>query len=189
MIYKLSADTDQFLSFDISAYDIEYILGDLFLLDQPSWAEFWQPLNAVFFDAEENGKKLAVPDITIWFGYNCLALNETAYKKLHKYLENFGELLPTKSEGIPYWIFHSTVKTGMENIDAEKSARTVDETGYVDMQSLVFDENSLVGKLVFQTEFNNYRNMYCTEEFKKLVEESDLKGLYFSTDLASVNEI
>jgi len=77
----------------------------------------------------------------------------------------------------------------MEYIDSTKSHRTIDITGYVDMQALSFKEESLEGKLIFQTEFNNYRNMYCTGRFKTLVEKLGLKGLYFSTDLACVNEI
>lgn len=129
-----------------------------------------------------------MPDISEWFGHNCLALNQTAYDKLKSHLEKYGELLPTHSEGIPYWVFHSTQKTGMEHIDLDNSARSIDETGYVDMQSLAFKEETLKDQLVFQTEFSNYRNMYCTEEFKKLVESNGLKGLYFSTDLACVNE-
>lgn len=86
-------------------------------------------------------------------------------------------------------MFHSTEKTSLEYINSTKSHRTVDITGYVDMQALVFKEKALEGKLIFQTEFNNYRDMYCTEEFKILVEKLELKGLYFSIDLACVNEI
>ncbi len=188
MIYKLRHDRENFLSFDISAYDIEYILGDYFLLDKPLWAEFWQPINATFFDNSDEQNVIAMPDVSEWFGYNCLALNQKAFEILRSHLEKFGEFLPTQSEGILYWIFHSTKKTRMEHIDLNNSSSTTDETGFIDMQSLVFKEKTLQGQLIFQTEFSNYRNMYCTEEFKNLVESNGLKGLYFSTDLACINE-
>lgn len=188
MIYKLGHDRERYLSFDISAYDIEYIIGDFFLLDEPLWTEFWQPMSATFFDNSEEKNVAAIPDISDWFGYNCLALNQKAYEKLQCHLEKYGELLPIQCEGISYWLFHSTVKTGMECVDLNKSVRTIDETGFVDMQVLEFREETLKGHLVFQTEFNNYRNMYCTKEFKKLVLENDLKGLHFSTDLACLTE-
>ncbi len=188
MIYKLGHDRERYLSFDISAYDIEYILGDFFLLDETLWAEFWQPMNAAFYDNSEEQNTVFMPDISDWFGYNCLALNQKSYEKLKSHLEKHGEILPIQCEGIAYWLFHSTVKTGMEYIDLNKSERSIDETGFVDMQALEFKEEALKSKLVFQTEFNNYRNMYCTEEFKRLVEENGLNGICFSTDLACLTE-
>jgi hypothetical protein len=66
MIYRLRADSRNFLSFDVSAYDISFTLGDFLLLDKPLWREFWQPMNAAFFDENDMGKLLAMPDITVW---------------------------------------------------------------------------------------------------------------------------
>lgn len=63
-------------------------------------------------------------------------------------------------------IFAYDIETEIKNIDADNSARAIDETGYVDMQSLTFKEETLKDQLLFQTEFSNYRNMYRTEEFK-----------------------
>lgn len=188
MIYKLRGDRQNFLSFDIDPLQIELMLGDYFLLHQPTWADFWTPLNASFYDDSDGQNAIKVPDITVWGTENCLALNQKAYEHLKAHLVNFGELLPIECEGIPYWLFHSTNKTGMEFVDLDQSARQVDEVDYVEMQALVFKEKALKGQLVFQTEFSNYRNMYCTEELKTLVEKLELKGLYFSTDLACINE-
>lgn len=189
MIYKLRFDPHNYLNFYIDAVDIELILGDFFLLDEPQWAEFWKPLNGTFSNDSDNQNLTAVPDITEWFGHNCLVLNQKAFDALNQQLAAHGELLPIQSEGKPYWLFHSTTKTGMDKIDESKSTRTIEETGFVDMQSLSFKEETLKNQLVFQTEFSNYRNMYCTEEFKTLVESNGLKGLYFSTDLACIDEI
>ncbi|PUA26447.1 MAG: hypothetical protein B0W54_22065 [Cellvibrio sp. 79] len=188
MIFKLRWDREKFLTFDISPDDIEYVLGDFFLLDEPLWSEFWKPLNATFFDDSDNGKAIKVPDITVWPGNACLALNAIALEKLNHYLKGYGELLPIESEGNPYWLFHSTKQTNLDLVDLEKSARTISETGYVEMQALTFNEKKCADELIFLSEFSDYRDMYCTEEFKQLVESNGLKGLYFSTDLACVNE-
>lgn len=79
-------------------------------------------------------------------------------------------------------------KTSIEYVDKTKSIRTIDAVGFVEMKSLVFSEKLLTQEIIFQTEFSNYLNMYCTENFKNLVESNGLQGLYFSTDLAGVNE-
>ena len=188
MIYKLRADRDKYLNFFIDPYDIELIMGDYFLLGQPAWAGFWKSVNATFYKDSDHGSALLVPDVTVWGTSNCLALNQKAYEALRVDLHPFGEFLQVASEGIPYWVFHSTLQTDLEFVDETKSKRIIDEVDYVEMQSLVFNEKLLDKKLIFQTEFSNYRNMYCTEEFKSRVESNDLKGLYFSTDLACINE-
>lgn len=189
MIYKLRFDFRNYLNFYIDAVDIEMTLGDFFLLDEPLWSEFWQPLNGTFFNDSDNQTLTALPDITEWFGHNCLVLNQKAFNVLSQHLAAHGEFLPIQSESIPYWLFHSTIKTGMEKIDESRSTRTIDESGFVEMHELSFREETLKGQLIFQTEFSNYRNMYCTEEFKVMVESNGLKGLSFSTDLACINEI
>jgi hypothetical protein len=189
MIYKLRADRANYLNFYIDAYTIEKTIGDFFLLYEDQWVDFWKPVPGTFSDDSDANNVVKVPDITVWETENCLALNQNAYDKLKQHLAGIGELLPVECEGTPYWLFHSTNKTGMEYVDLDESERQVDPVDYVEMQALVFKEEALKGQLVFQTEFSNYRNMYCTEEFKTLVEKMELKGLYFSNDLACINEI
>lgn len=188
MIYRLRFDRFNYLVFDISAQEIEYKLGDFFLLQEPLWKDFWKPLEAKFSDDSDDGNTINLPDITCWFT-DRLALNQTAYKALASTLAPYGEILPVTCEGIPYWIFHPTKKTGMDAVDLNKSEREViEECEYIGMQALVFKEEKLEHLLIFQTEFNGFKNIYCTEKFKSLVEKAGLKGLLFSTDLACINE-
>ena len=189
MIYKLRADRANYLNCYIDSYTIEKTIGDFFLLHEDTWADFWKSVPCKFVDDSDAHTAIKVPDITVWETENSLVLNQNAYDKLKQHLAKVGELLPIECEGTPYWLFHSTNKTGMKHVDLNQSARQVDEVDYVEMQALVFKEDSLKDQLVFQTEFSNYRNMYCTEEFKTLVESNGLKGLYFSTDLACIYEI
>src|SRR5690606_38201158 len=149
-------------------------------LQEPTWKDFWKPLEAKFSDDSDDGGLAKLPDITCWFT-DRPALNQTAYKALAAPLSPYGEILPVTCDGAPYWIVHPTEKTGLDAIDRDKSKREViDECEYIGVQSLVFKEEALSDLLIFQTEFNGYKNIYCTEKFKSLVEKSQLKGLLFS---------
>lgn len=110
MIYKLRSDRFRYLNFYIEPYDVELILGDYFLLDELEWVSFWKPLNGCFSDDSDNQNIIKIPDITVWGNHNCLVLNQTAYECLQTHLRAVGELLPITSEGISYWLFHSTKK-------------------------------------------------------------------------------
>ncbi len=188
MIYRLRFDRFNYMVFDIWPDEVEAKLGDMFILHEPLWKTFWKPLCAQFTDDSDKHNVIKLPDITCWFT-DRLALNQTAYDALASLLEPYGELLPVTCEGVPYWILHVTKKTGMEVVELTKSHREViEEADYIGMQSLVFKEEKLKDLLIFQTEFSGYKNIYCTEKFKALVEAAGLKGLLFSTDLACVDE-
>jgi hypothetical protein len=189
MIYKLRADRSKYLNFYISPTEIESKLGDYFILDEPLWAEFWKPVEASFRDDSDKQNIVTPPDITVWFTSNNIALNQKAYDVLGRVLASYGELLPISCEGIAYWLLHTTQKTGMDFVNLELSKRIVEDGGYTDMISLAFKEEKLKDLLIFQTEFSDYRNLYCTEKFKTLVETAGLTGLVFSTDLACINEL
>jgi len=57
---------------------------------------------------------------------------------------------------------------------------------YGDVQSITFHENKLGGASVVRTEFDSFQGVYCSEEFKSAVENADLKGIIFSTDLGNI---
>lgn len=185
MIYKLRFDRSKYLAFDISPEEIEEKLGDFFILDEPIWSDFWKPLNAKFYDDSDKKNVTTPPDITCWFVEH-LVLNEKAYRSLNDELESYGEFLPVKSEGVPYWVLHITKHTGLEAVDEEKSDRSIEESGYIDMKHLTFNENEVKDLLLFKTEYDSYKNIYCTVRFKDLVEKAGLEGLVFSTDLVSI---
>ena len=187
MIYRLRFDRFNFLVGDISLDEVKAKTGHYFALDAPLWSDIWRPMEIAFRDDSDEQNVVIPPDITCWLTDN-LFLNKTACDAIGGQLTKYGELLPCTCEGIPYWILHVTNKTGMDAIDLSKSERVVEAGGYIDMQSLVFKEARLRGDLIFKTEFSNYRNIYCTEEFKSLIESLDLKGLLFSTDLAGIYE-
>lgn len=186
MVYKLRAERAHYLNFYISPDEIEARLGDYFLLDEPLWQEFWSPVEATFQDDSDKKNVLVPPDITVWFTSNNLALNKKAYDALKDALASYGEFLPVTCAGNDYWVFHVTKKTEMDVVDLKASERVVDRGGFIDLKKLVFKEDAVKDLLLFQTPYSDYRNLYCTEHFKTLVEDAGLKGLIFHTDLVSI---
>lgn len=186
MVYKLRADRAHYLNFYISPDEIEAKLGDYFLLDEPLWYEFWQPVEASFQDDSDKKDVVTPPDISIWHSSNNLAFNQKAYDALKEELAPYGEWLPVSCEGNPYWLLHTTKKIEMEAVDLKNSVRTIDEGDFIDLEKLTFKDDAVKDLLIFQTPYSGYRNLYCTDKFKTLVEDAGLKGLIFSEDLISI---
>jgi len=187
MTYKLRFDRSKYLAFEISPDELEEKLGadHLFMLDEPEWSKFWKPINARFIDFSDKKNVTTPPDITLWFT-DQLVLNEKAYKLLSSQLESYGEFLPVKCEGIPYWVLHVTKMAENNAIDEISSNRNIEEGGYIEVINLTLNEEQVKNMLLFKTEYNGFKNIYCSEGFKAIVEENSLNGLIFNTDLASV---
>jgi len=185
MIYRLRFDRFNYLVGDISLDEVNAKMGDYFALDAPGWTDIWVPPDIEFRDDSDQQNVITPPDITCWF-INELILNLKAYEAIGQLIAPYGELLPANCEGIPYWVLHVTEKTGMDAVDLDRSARIVESGGYIDLQTLVFNEKIIGDKLIFKTEYNNFQNIYCTDRFKQSVDEAGLQGLIFSPDLVSV---
>lgn len=185
MVYKLRANRAQYMNFYLSPDEIEASIGDYFLLDEPLWSEFWKPIEATFSDDSDNKKVVAIPDITIWATSNNLACNDKAYEVLKDHLSGYGEWLPVTCEGTQYWLLHATKKTGIDAVNTKVSQRTIDVTEHVEIQRLEFIEDKVQDLLVFQTEYSLYKNLYCTDRFKDLIESAGLGGLVFSDDMTN----
>ncbi|MEL0605542.1 hypothetical protein [Pseudoalteromonas undina] len=62
------------------------------------------------------------------------------------------------------------------------------ERAYLDgfeggLKSLVFDDEDVSNKLIFKSKMQSGLSLYCTDNFKKLVNDNSLTGLVFNTDL------
>lgn len=62
------------------------------------------------------------------------------------------------------------------------------ERAYLDgfedgLKSLVFDDEDISNKLIFKSKMQSGLSLYCTDDFKKLVNDNNLTGLVFNTDL------
>jgi hypothetical protein len=187
MIYKLRFDRNKHLAFDISPEELESKLGEdhFFLLDEPIWSSFWKSLDVQFHDDSDKKNVSSLPDITCWFT-DQLVLSEKAYSSLSEALTPYGEFLPVKYNGSSFWVFHITKLTGLDAINQPDSERLVEASGHIEVKQMSFNNNAVAGLLVFKTEYNGYNNVYCSDEFKTLLENTGLEGLVFNPDLASV---
>lgn len=186
MIYKLCSDRKSYMSFHISPDEIEAKLGDYFLLDEPLWKPFWKSIEARFQDDSDKKNVITPPDITLWYTSNNLALNQKAYDSVGDLLESYGEWLPVTCAGNSYWLLHTTKKTDMSAVDLKNSERTIDEGEFIDLKKLRFDEREVEDLFIFQTPYSGYRNLYCSDTFRVLIEKAGLKGLVFSENLVSI---
>lgn len=185
-VYKLRFDRNRFMTFDISSSELRSKLGSDYrpLLDKKVWSDFWLELDARFHDDSDSKNTLTIPDITCWFT-DRLMLNENTKSNLEKKLNQYGEFLPVKCEGIQYYIFNVT--NIIDNIiDEKNSKKTIEESGYIEVEQLSFIEEKACKNLLFKTNWNGLKNIYCTDEFKSLIESSGYSGLIFSKDLASI---
>lgn len=169
----------------LSVDDIEQTLGDYFLLDRPLWADFWKPIRVEFVDDSDGRNIVTPPDITVWATSNNLICNEKAYSTLKGELSSYGEWLPLTCENIEYWLLHTTKKTGIDLIDTKESQRTIDVTGYTEAQKITLKPRADKNALIFQTEYTNYQNVFCSGAFKSIVEDAGLNGLRFSEDMSN----
>lgn len=142
------------------------------------------PLNGQFQDWSDSGGVVKIPDITCWL--NDLVLNEHSYEVLVNELSAYGEFLPITVEGISYWLLHVNKFADINAVDESNSHRVVDESDGIHLESLSFKESEVNKLLVFKTKYNDYKNIYCNESFKLLIEKLGLKGLEFREDLASI---
>lgn len=189
MAYRILFDRHNYLVFDISPHEIKAKYGHPFALqDNPTklWAEDWKEINATFRDDSDQKTALYPPQITTWFIHE-LVLSQAAYEAIGDQLKNSCEILPVNCDGTTYWLCHITARLGLDVVDLKNSERTIDITDYIEATKITFLEDK-ISDLVFKTEYNGFQNIYCTQNFKDLVESYGLKGLIFSTNMATTPE-
>jgi len=187
VVYKLRFDRNDFLAFDISPEELEAKLGEdyFFMLDEPNWSDFWQALDVQFHDDSDKKNVSSLPDITCWFT-DQLVLSELAHNALSEILTPYGEFLSVKYKETSYWVFHVTKLTSLDVIDQTDSVRTVEASGHIEVERMSFINSTVKDLLIFKTEYNGFKNVYCSDKFKSLIDNAGLKGLVFNEDLAAI---
>ncbi|MCX2796366.1 hypothetical protein OQJ62_15680 [Microbulbifer thermotolerans] len=150
-----------------------------------AYSESWkEPLFLDFGPAME-GEKCEfeeIPDLCVNIGR--LFLSERAYSQLHEDLRQDGEFLPVVYEGGTGYIFNPL--TIAEDHDAlDQSVTTADEFG--ELQNLGILEDKLPeSTMVFKCKADFYHGVFCTDAFKRAVEDAGLTGIYFHPDLSNI---
>ena len=135
----------------------------------------WEPLTISL--RENDGSENKLPDICLWRGASMI-LSRNALSVLRPILSDLGELLPVKFNDEEYALFNCLVEV---SADESKSVRVEEDGFFMDVDSLEFPSDTRAP--IFKSPFENNRNLFCTDEFKKMVEEKDFGGIYFGQNL------
>ncbi len=134
----------------------------------------WEEIEVVFVDGyPENRKDKHMPDIAFITGR--LFLTDKTKNFLSDVLNKVeGEYLPVRYNGNQKgFIFNP-------QCIVEANTKLSIRDGNNEITSIVFDQENLL----FKTEFDNYLGLFCNGEFRKIIEDNNLKGLCFSSDLS-----
>lgn len=106
-------------------------------------------------------------------------VSEKAWQILSAYIKNEVEALPLITKTGSY--FALNVLDIVDGLDKEKSEISYRSSGRVSrVFKYVFHEEKIKGKYMFKIPETKGLEVYVSEEFKKLIEENNLKGLDFS---------
>lgn len=164
---ELDLEIGDIIDFFPEEYDFDQVHD--FSTENIAMAGFWELFKTGFSEIE--GEENLIPDITTWIDAT-LFLSPKAHRLLGDSLTPFGELLPIVIEDETYYLFNC-LKTVSK--DEEKSSD----------EELFLVESEIKDDLVFKCVEAPRKDVFCSERFKQLVEDFDLKGVVFETNLAS----
>ncbi len=109
-----------------------------------------------------------------WFFPGTIALNQRAFKALHAYLEQFGELLQLDCDDGEAWLFNCT--TLIECVDYERSEK---RANFV-RREVFFEDNLPIQASIFKDPLTVLRKIYLNQaakdDLEKLFAEHQLTG-------------
>ena len=178
--YKIQLVYDQFFSFMVPNAELGAKMPNFSLRFRAKpKSNHWVKVSAKFYAADTYiPDKPIIPDITTWATGN-LVLGPKAYEVLGQALEPSGEFLPVSVEGIDYYIFNTLKVIPESAIDRSRAVDFIDSGVNMGQVNVGFDTDQLGEAKVFKTPTDHFLYSYCTEEFKKLVEEYGFSGIEF----------
>lgn len=184
-IYRIEPQLDVYGWFELNMDEVLEALGrktySRFKKTNTSIADSWQNFEAKFLAPDGKQDAEIRPDITTWSSSCHLVLNEKAYQALNKLLAEYGEFLPTTCEGSRYYIFNCQTTKPADEANSEKRINMGLQEG---LNRLTFDDSVIGATPAFKTDYDLFTSLFCSQQFKDLVEENHLQGLSFHTDLA-----
>tara|TARA_Y100000296_G_scaffold23954_2_gene28315 strand:+ start:1270 stop:1812 length:543 start_codon:yes stop_codon:yes gene_type:complete len=176
MFYQVLRNDSDFMMPYFDPDEVEDKRGDddFILLTRPiRYSEGWVPLELKF---SMDDSLPVIPSISTWLNY--LVLHESAYSELKDLLAAFGEFLPCQHQGSKFYLFNPL--TIAEDLDAIVPGSVTRKSEL--LSGIRFDEKKLEGVPVFRSK-ESYITIYCSQIFKKAVEDADLQGLLFNPNL------
>ena len=181
MIYRIHQDRN-YKTFSINNEDICEKLGDntTFHMDRTpqTYSKQWKTIKLDFYSDK---KDALLPDLAENNGR--IYISDTAVPYLKSYIEKFGELLPIEHEEGKGFLFNClSMAEQVDGLDKEKS---VDDP-YTGNSFISFHEDRLTHFFIFKTAFDSFHGIFCSKEFKSVIEKNDLKGIIFGIDLGNM---
>jgi len=145
------------------------------------YADKWKsPFNVDFSDDGSSFHGDIMPDISEHNGR--LFLSPKAYDVLKPLIENDGEFLPvTYNEETGYMFNPLSIAETVDGIDETLTQKN--EWG--DLVNLAFYEDKVKKFAVFRTNVDDHMSAFCQQSVKDAIENSDLKGVFFTVDLGN----
>lgn len=187
-IYAIRNDYLRYRELDLSISDVlrhrpeNVPLDDVldFHLQNTAMKSWWTTPETEFLKNNANSNA-EIPDISRWVD-STLLLSPKAYRLLGDTLQSSGEFLPVSIDDDVFYIFNCFVVG-----EADEKKSTFDHQGEMQLglNHLEFLDDA-ASNLIFKTPLESCLTLYCTNEFKEIIESFDLKGINFDTNLIEV---
>lgn len=171
-VYRLSYEEEKYPRINIDPYEGKDKLpkGKSCLAPNTSKKNYWAELNGTYYYEDDMPKDIECPDISVW--YSSIVLSAKAVDIIGDELRRFGEILPISIEGDRRYYFNLLNAT--DAIDPFNTKKAEVDGIDLGIQKLAFLEHEIKDLCIFDTEYDGYSYLYCTDEFKSLIEESGL---------------
>ncbi|TNC83232.1 MAG: hypothetical protein CSH37_15365 [Thalassolituus sp.] len=186
MYYSIHNDRTHFAALGFDWKQIVAVFGDSmdtrFDVNQAprSYAGSWNPEITVTFSNAGGLTGSAIPDIAEHQGR--LFISAKAYDLLYPLLKNDGEFLPvTCADGNGYMFNPLRLA---EELGALNEAHCV-KNEWDEVEHIAFHEDKLTSVTAFRTEFDDYLSLFCNEKLKQAIEQHQLTGVTFNTNLGN----
>jgi hypothetical protein len=184
-VFKLESDFENFFSFMIESGELySKMPGYSQKFNATPRIHEWVVPNAQFYQSDNYIREgVHIPDITMWPPGDII-LNENALKELTPILEDSGEFLEVKIEGVFYYIFNVLKVIPNDYIDPEKTKENFVSGIITGLESLGFKDFDPIEFPVFKTTADKLANTYCSDVFYSLVLNAKLNGIIFNKHLS-----
>lgn len=171
-IYRLGYDRFEWPIVNISPDEIEdkFSNGRSNLVVSESMIDAWNTLNGTYYYSKDNPVKNSCPDLSkrLWE----MVFSEEAKTKLEKSLGKYAEFLPISIDGDKRYIFNLLNATSA--IDQFNSKMKIHNGVEMGVEKIAFLAHEVKDLCIFNTPYDGYSHIYCTDEFKSLIENSGL---------------
>lgn len=189
-VYRVTADYDNFLAFHLPMKDVIQKLGRSFPPKKLmhfykyniSLIDAWSDLSGQFSPIETSNTKLPVPDITLWSS-GSLLFSDQAKKAVETHIASMGEFLPVQTENGLVWIFNCLT---LVKADEKRSSREEIDGQAISVSDINFHEEDVAKNIIFKSDFDSCKTVYCNEAFYNLITETNLKGINFNENLVGI---